>query len=84
MVMYGVYNTETIEKLVNTLEKMYNETTWNERVFSGKLTHWFNWYLSKEGVVHYATNSILYINTLKEKYNQIIKNLYIDGRCMPM
>ena len=28
MVMYGIYNTETIEKLVNILENMHNKTTW--------------------------------------------------------
>ena len=42
MVMHGIYNAEMIEKIVNTLEKLHNKTTWNERLFSGKLVHWFN------------------------------------------
>ena len=75
MVMYGIYNAETIKKLVYTLETMYNKTTWNERLFAGKLTYWFNWYLPEEGVVHYAINSILYINTLKEKHNKMYEKL---------
>ena len=45
MVMYGIYNAETIEKLVNTLEK---STMWNEKILAGKPTHWFNWYLSEQ------------------------------------
>ena len=35
------------------------------------LTHWFNWYLSDEGVVNYAINSILYIIKLRQKYNKM-------------
>ena len=50
---------------------MQNKTTWNERLFAGKLTHWFNWYILENGVVQYPINSILYINTLKEKYNKM-------------
>ena len=34
----------------------------------GKLNNWHQWYLSEEGTVHYAINSILYINTLRERY----------------
>ena len=40
-------------------------------LFASKLTHWFNWYISEEGVVHYAINSILHISTLKEKYKKM-------------
>ena len=75
MVMYGIYNVETIENAVNTLEKLHNKTKWNKRLFAGKHTHWFNWYLSEEGAVHYAINSILYINTLKEKYKKMYEKL---------
>ena len=50
---------------------MHKKTTWNERLFASKHTHWFNWYLSEEGVVNYAINLFLYINTLKEKYNKM-------------
>ena len=30
MIMYGIHNTQTEENLVNTLEKMHNNTTWNK------------------------------------------------------
>ena len=57
---------------------MHNKTTCNEKLFVCILTHWFNWYLSEEGMVHYPINSILYINTLREKCSEMYENLYID------
>ena len=56
MVMYGSYNSDTLEKLINTVHKMHNKTTWNEKLFVGKLNNWYQWYLSKDGVEHYAIN----------------------------
>ena len=47
---------------------MHNITTWNEKLFVGKLSNWYQWYLSKDGVSHYAINSLLYITTMREKY----------------
>ena len=68
MVMYDIYNSETLEKLINIVHKMHNKTTWNEKLFPGKFNNWYQWYLSKDGVEHYAINSLLYIITMKEKY----------------
>ena len=47
------------KKLINTVHKMHNTTTWKIRLFAGKLDHWYHWYLSKDGVGHYAINSLL-------------------------
>ena len=68
MVMYGIYNSDTLEKLIDTVHKMHNKTTWNEKLFGGKLSDWYQWYLSKERVQHYAINSLLYITMMREKY----------------
>ena len=46
--MYGIYNLETIEKLINTIHHMHNKTTWNENLFVGKLKYWYQWYLFEE------------------------------------
>ena len=35
---------------------MHNNTIWNKKLFAGKLDHWCHWYLSKDGVGHYAIN----------------------------
>ena len=68
MVMYGFYNSGTLEKLINTVHKMYNTTTWNEKLFAGKLIEWYNWYLSKNGISNYAIDSLLCLRTVREKY----------------
>ena len=60
-----------MEKLIKTVHKMHNITTWNERLFVSKLNNWNQLYLSKDGVDHYAINSILYITTMREKYVRI-------------
>ena len=59
--MYSIYNSDTLEKLIDTVHKMYNKTTWNEKLFVVKLNDWYQWYLTKEGVQHHAISSLLYI-----------------------
>ena len=68
MVLYGIHNLDILEKLINIVHKMHNKTTWNEKQFVGTLNNWYQWYLSKDGVEHYAINALLYITTKKEKY----------------
>ena len=47
MVMYGVYNAETLEKLVDTVHKMHNTTTPTEWLFTGDFSTAFMWYVNK-------------------------------------
>ena len=68
MVMYGVYNEETLEKLINTMPQMHNISNPNERLFPGTLSTALTRYVNKNGVHHYAINSLLYLMTLREKY----------------
>ena len=35
MVMYGVYNSDTLEDLIDTVHKLHNRTTWNEKLLTG-------------------------------------------------
>ena len=49
MVMYGFYNTESLEKLINTVHQMHNSTTPNERFFTGELNTAFMWYVLNKG-----------------------------------
>ena len=58
MVMCSIYNSGTLEKVINTVHKMHNFTTQNEKLFAVKLDSWYNWYLTKDGVGHYAINSL--------------------------
>ena len=78
MVMYAIYNSDTLEKLINTVHRIHNKTTGNEKLFVGKFNKWHQWCLSKDRAVHYAINSILYITTLIEKYVKMYEN-FISG-----
>ena len=81
MVMYGVYNAETLEKLINTIHQVHNITTPNKRLFAGKLDTSFTWYINKNGVQHYAISTFLYLRMLREKYvkmyEEFIMQLYM-------
>ena len=59
MIMYGVYDSDTCTKLVDTVHRMHNTTTWKERTFARRLNQWLELYLHQEGMHHYAINSIL-------------------------
>ena len=37
MVMYGMYNSDTLEDLIDTVHKLHNRTTWNEKLFSEQI-----------------------------------------------
>ena len=37
MIMYGVYNSDTLKDLIDTVHRMQNFTIWNEKTFAGKL-----------------------------------------------
>ena len=68
MIMYGVYNSDTLKDLIDTVHRMQNFTTWNERTFAGRLHDWMEIYSRDEGVCNYAINSILFLTTVREKY----------------
>ena len=37
MIMYGVYNSDTLTALIRTVQNMQNATTWIGRTFAGKV-----------------------------------------------
>ena len=82
--MYDIHNSDTLEKIIYTVHKMHNKTTLDKKLFTGKFNNWYQWYLSKNGVGHYAINSLLCIATMSEKYVQMYEKLSVSCRCMPM
>ena len=68
MIMYGVYKSDTLTELIDTVHRMQNTTTWRERTFAGRSSQWFEMYLHQEGMHHYAINSVLYLTSVREKY----------------
>ena len=67
MIMYGIYNSDTLEQLIETVYCMHNMTTWNEKILANRIHVWFEWSLSKDGVDHYAINSVLFLTSIREK-----------------
>ena len=45
MVMYGIYNAETLEKLRDTVHHLHDITTPNEKLFPGQLNSAYMWYI---------------------------------------
>ena len=35
MLMYGIYNAETLERLINTVQEIHNVTSLHEKLFAG-------------------------------------------------
>ena len=68
MIMYGVYNSNTLTDLIDTVHRMQNFTTWNEKTFAGKLHDWMEIYSQDKGMCNYAINSVLFLTTVQEKY----------------
>ena len=48
MIMYGVYNSDTLMVFIDTVYRMQNFTTWNEKTFAGKLHDWMQIYAQDE------------------------------------
>ena len=36
ILMFGIYNAETLEKLINTVHEIYNVTSSDEKLFAGE------------------------------------------------
>ena len=64
MIMYGVCNSDTLTDLTDTIHRMQNFTTWNEKTFAGKLHDWMEIYSQNEGMCNYAINSVLFLTTV--------------------
>ena len=86
MVMYGIYNSETLEKLITTVHQMHNFTMPNEKLFASKLNSWYTSYLTKDGVFHFAIKSLLYLRTIREKdvkmYDKFINELHMYAKAL--
>ena len=42
VVMYGIYNSDTLEALIDTVHRLHNQSTWNKRLFAGQIKDWYN------------------------------------------
>ena len=77
MLMYGIYNAEMLEKLIKTVHKIHNTTSFHERLFAGEQNHaiFRILYAHSLGLQHYSTNSLLYLRIIQDKYVGLYREL---------
>ena len=81
--MYGVYNTEILEKLINTVHNICKTTSLHERLFAGQQNSLTlrSLYVNSLGLHHYSINSLLYLRTVQDKYialfREVITQLHV-------
>ena len=64
LVMYGIYNAETLENLVKTVYALHSRQILYEGLFTGQTSAAYEAYLQMHGtcsIQHYAVNSMLYL-----------------------
>ena len=81
--MYGVYNADTLEKLINTVHNIHNTTSLHKRLFPGQQSSLTvrSLYANTLGLHHYSLKSSLYLRTVWDKcialYRELITQLHI-------
>ena len=77
MLMYGIYNAETLEKIIDTVHNIHNTTSSHERLFAGQQSSLTlkSLYANSLGLHHYSINSLLYLGTVQDKYIALYREL---------
>ena len=77
MLMYGIYNTEFLEKLINTIQEIHNITSSHEKLFAGEHnpTLFRLLYMVALAIQQYAFNSLLFLRVIQDKYISLYREL---------
>ena len=77
MLMYGIYNAETLEKVIKTVHEIHNTTSSHEKLFAGEQNHsiFRILYTHSSGLQQYSTNSLLYLRIIQDKYIPLYREL---------
>ena len=77
MLVYGIYNAEMLEKLINTVRELHNITSSHEKLFAGEYNPslFRILYMNALGVQQYAFNSLLFLRIVQDKYISLYKEL---------
>ena len=77
MLMYGIYNAETLEKLINTVHNIHNVTSSHKCLFTGKHNPaiFRPLYTNNLGIQQYAFNSLLFSRVIQDKYISLYREL---------
>ena len=82
MLMYGIYNAETLVKLIKRVHEIHNATSLHEKLFAGEHNHslFRMLYTDALGIQQYATNSLLFLRFIQDKcislYRELITQLH--------
>ena len=52
VVMYGIYNAETLENLIHTVRHMHNSIMEIKKLFAGQINTAYTWYINAPGTQH--------------------------------
>ena len=82
MLMYRIYNVETLEKLINTVQEIHNVTSSHEKLFAGEHnpTMFRLLYTDALGIQQYAFNSLLFLRIIQDKYISLYRELITQLR----
>ena len=77
MLMYGIYNAETLEKLIKTVHEIHNATSSHEKVSAGEHDHslFRILYTDALGMQQYATNSLFFLRIIQDVYISLYREL---------
>ena len=70
MLWHRIYNAETLEKLINTVQELHNVTSSHKKLFAGEHnpTLFRILYTNALGVQQYAFNSLLFLRIVQDTY----------------
>ena len=82
MLMYGIYNAETFEKLINTVHEIHNVTSSHKKLFAGEHNPaiFRLLYTNALGVQQYVFNSLLFLRVVQDKYISLYRELIAQLR----
>ena len=82
MLMYGIYNADTLEKLINTVQEIHNVTSSHEKLFAGEHNPaiFRLLYMDALGIQQYAFNSLLFLRVVQDKYISLYRELITQLR----
>ena len=84
MTMYGKYNSDTLNNLIDTVHRMHNLTSLKERLFVGKVNDWLKQQLTHHNDKHsYSITSLLFLRTINEKYVRMYERFINELKTYP-
>ena len=77
VLMYGIYNAEMLEKLINTIHEIHNVTSSHEKLFAGEHNPslFRMLYMDALGIQKYVINSLLFLRIIQDKYTSLYREL---------